>query len=125
MHTPLTIKYLLLKRVLLYIAASSLLVSLAWIGSGVYFSVKRTTLPADLQKKMIPLIPTIDIKTIQDLQNRRSFSEEELSSFPISKEIIVNKNAPTTPTPKPKVDVSKLATQSASPSTATDSAQTP
>lgn len=98
-----TLQSLLVKKTLLYIGASSLVVVIIWIMIGTFFSYKKSTIPADLQKKTQSITPTIDVDTIQSLKARRSFTDQELSEFEITKILTEEErkaSVPSTPPPE-------------------------
>lgn len=118
-----TMQSLMLKKTLLYIGVSSLVIVMIWITLSTALSIKKTTIPSNLQEKTKPITPTIDIQTINQLKNRRVFTEAELSSFTISKEqkdengktvqVKSNESLPaTTPTPTPSSTTTLEATSS-------------
>lgn len=118
-----TMQSLILKKTLLYIGVSSLVIVMIWIALSTALSIKKTTIPSNLQEKTKPITPTIDVQTINQLKNRRTFTEAELSSFPISKEqkdadgktiqIKANESLPSTPpTPTPSSTTTLEATSS-------------
>ncbi len=116
-----TMQSLVLKKTLLYIGVSSLIIVMIWITLSTALSIKKTTIPSNLQEKTKPITPTIDVQTINQLKNRRAFTNDELSSFTISKEMrdengktIQKKVSEPSPTPTPTPQASTTTLQATS-----------
>lgn len=54
-----------------------------WVGISLYLSQQKTKIPSAVQKLALPLSPIIDRETIQEIESRRFFSDDELQQFPI------------------------------------------
>lgn len=72
----------------LYIVILALVVALVWIVISVYHAAVKTSVPPNIQKLTTPLTPTIDIELLGTLSSRKTYTEEELASFPINRQII-------------------------------------
>jgi hypothetical protein len=115
----------------LYILILALVVALVWIIIGVYHAAVKTSIPANIQKLTTPLSPTLDTETLQGLSSRTLYTDQELQSFPINREIIDDKGVVqevSTPvaTPTPAASGSATARNaSGSATTTADSTPTP
>lgn len=123
-----SLQALIKRRALLALIVVTLACLIIWIGVSMYFSLRKTSLPINVQKQLTPLTPVIDNKTLKELEVRKQYTPEELANFPVVKEITIDeggvgsqkKSAPS-PTPSSQ----KSSTSSAQQKTATDSAGTP
>jgi hypothetical protein len=92
------------------IAFLGFMIIAAWIGFAIYRNLSTTNIPAEVQKQVKPLNPTVDSKALETLKDRRVFSNDELQEFPvmmIEKEEIDENGAAKprkspTPSPSPK-----------------------
>lgn len=70
---------------LLYIGVFSLVAAIVWVGTSLFQSQRSTGIDPELQQLAEPLNPNINTFAIDRLEQRRSFSAEELADFPIFK----------------------------------------
>lgn len=63
----------------LVLSILTLITVLTWIGFQVYWTLNKSTILELTKKQMEPLNPKIKKTVIEDLQNKLSFSEEELN----------------------------------------------
>lgn len=115
-------------RVLMF----TLVTVLCWIGFSILWTQQTTTITSDVQRLTNPLSPNINRDAFTEIANRRTFTDEELASFPIYKVLIdadgnrtiVDQNAVPIPTTETQAPVATNEAQTA-PETSTQSAQTP
>lgn len=67
----------------LTLAILTLVTVLTWIGVDVYRALTKTEIPQILQKQIAPLNPKISTATLERLQQRVSFTQEELSEITV------------------------------------------
>lgn len=78
---------------LLYIAASSFIVTVAWVGFSIYHNMVTSTISENLQLQIQPIDPNFDKETLQKLKNRQAIQPAfETKTAP-------TEPAETTPTP--------------------------
>jgi hypothetical protein len=83
MSTVATLANLKQKQVLLRIMVFTLVTVMAWVIFGLLHSQTKTTLPPELSALSQPLNPNLDQTVFDKIQQKRSISAQELSSFPI------------------------------------------
>lgn len=76
-------KKLQLGRDALVLSILSLITVLTWIGFDVYRALTKTEIPQILQRQLTPLDPKIPAVTFQNLEQRVSFTQEELSQITV------------------------------------------
>lgn len=54
-----------------------------WVGFSIYLSQQRTKIPNEVRKLAIPLNPNIDVNSIQEIESRKYYEDQELNDFPI------------------------------------------
>src|SRR5579862_4631265 len=81
-----------LQKDILFIFISSFIVIVAWIGFNIYHIYVTSTVSQDLQLDLIPINPTFDAQTIQQLKTRENINP----AFEMQK-------AAATPTPAPLI----------------------
>lgn len=81
------IKSLFRRQIILTIFVVSLVAVGIWIGMTIYFSLNKSSIPSSVQRQIQPLTPVLDIKTLQELKQRKLYPDEVLSTFPLIKEI--------------------------------------
>lgn len=64
----------------LILSIMTLLAVLTWIGSEVYWTIKKTTITEITKEQMAPLDPKIDKELILSLKTNLSLPEEELNT---------------------------------------------
>jgi len=67
----------------LIIAILTLITVLTWVGLDVYRTLTKTEIPQILQRQIAPLNPKIPVTTMEGLEPRLSFTQEELSEVVI------------------------------------------
>lgn len=77
---------------LLQIGVFSLVTVMIWMGFGLLRSQRTTSITKELRDLALPLTPDIDTQVLQEIQQKRAYSENELSDFPIYKIIISEEN---------------------------------
>lgn len=84
-------KKLQLGKDALILAILTLITVLTWIAFDIHRTLTKTEIPQVLQKQIAPLNPKIPTKTLEELQQRISFTQEELSevTVPTLKEELV------------------------------------
>lgn len=107
------------KQTILKIAIFSFFTIVVWIGFSVFESQQKTGIDPALLKLAIPLNPVINIDVINQIQQKRSYSDSELSQFTISKIVIDQNGNQVAATPAPS------ATASATPAPTPEPTQTP
>lgn len=70
---------------LLQIGIFTLVTVVVWIGLSLFRSQSKTQVDTTLQKLALPLTPSIDAEVIDRLEQKKLFTEAELSGFPIYK----------------------------------------
>lgn len=126
---------------LLYILLFSFVTVIIWIGVSLIGSQRRTGIDPTLLQLATPLNPTINNEIISQIEQKRAYSDEELSNFPIYR-IVTNQTnggesivdiretptdnqsplaAPTEPNPSPEGE----AGSTDQPATSETAAQTP
>lgn len=95
-------KKLQLGKDALTLAILTLITVLTWIGFDLYRTLTKTEIPRVLQQQIAPLNPKVEVTTLEGLQQRTSFTQEEL-------------NQVTVPTPEEELveEVEEVATESA------------
>ncbi|HSW89863.1 MAG TPA: hypothetical protein VLH19_03235 [Patescibacteria group bacterium] len=76
-----TFRSLVFQRNVLTVLLFSLFVIFMWIISSIYFSYKAPTLSTQEQQDIIPLNPKIDTKAIDNLEQRKWWTPQELEQF--------------------------------------------
>lgn len=72
---------------LLRILIFTLVTVLIWIGFEIYLSQQKTVVSEDFQPYTMPLNPNIDRAVLQEMQNLRSFTDEELQDFSLFQQL--------------------------------------
>ncbi|KKT32020.1 MAG: hypothetical protein UX04_C0002G0039 [Microgenomates group bacterium GW2011_GWF2_45_18] len=90
-----------------------------WIAVSLSINAKKYTLPAEIQEQTKKLPDTIDKNTIRDVDQRRQYTQDELSSFPIALDVATQGS----PTPKPSPSTAQQASGSAETQTSTQPPQ--
>ncbi|MBP9700053.1 hypothetical protein KBD71_02105 [Candidatus Woesebacteria bacterium] len=116
MKRKVTIRSLLFEQQMLGVLLFSLLILFLWIGASIYFQYNQSTISTDETYPVEPISANLDTSSLLQVSNRRWWTDEELSSFPLSVELESEKGTTTprtlSPTPSPQ------------PTVATNSAQT-
>lgn len=73
------------RQQLLYILLFSFATVIVWIGVSLLSSQQRTGIPPEVQLLATPLNPTINLQVLNDIRNKRAYTDQELTSFPIYK----------------------------------------
>lgn len=83
-------KKLQLGKDALRLAILTLITVLTWIGFDVYRILTKVEVPRILQRQIAPLDPKISVATLEGLEQRASFTQEELSEvvIPASEELL-------------------------------------
>ncbi len=76
------------REALLRVLIFTMVTVLFWIGFSIFFSQQKTKVKVDTQKHTLPLNPNIDAKTVDELATRKTYTEQELSGFPIYDRIV-------------------------------------
>ena len=76
---------------LLAIVILFLVLTFAWIFLSIFAGQRESTISPALQNAAKPLTPQIDEATLETIENKRSYSDEELDNFTIYKIITVNR----------------------------------
>ena len=84
------IRSLLRRKTALVLIVFTLMCIIVWIGLSLYFSFKKTSLPLNVQKQLQPLSPVLDVETLKSLHSRRIYTQEELASFEVVREVIAD-----------------------------------
>jgi hypothetical protein len=79
------------RQQMMYIGMFSLVTVMVWVAVNLFQSQKTTQISPELKKKAQPLTPSINQQIIQQIEEKRGFSEEELANFPIYK-LILNRD---------------------------------
>ncbi len=61
----------------------SLVTIIIWVSIGLITSQSKTSLPPELQKMAKSLNPTLNTEVLDQIEDKKTFSDEELRSFPI------------------------------------------
>lgn len=77
---------------LLRILIFTLVTVLVWISFEIYLSQKQTKVAEDFASYTLPLNPNIDRTVLQEIQNRRGFSDEELQEFSTQQTSIITED---------------------------------
>ena len=72
---------------------------MAWVGVSLFSSQQRTKISAKLIQQSKPLNPSIDTVTLDKLEQKRSFDDQELESFTIYTLLSVKGGGPAIPVP--------------------------
>lgn len=87
MKRKLTIRSLLFEQQMLGVLLFSLLILFLWIGASIYFQYNQSTIATDETYPIEPISANIDTTSLLQISNRRWWTDEELSSFPLSVEL--------------------------------------
>jgi len=89
------------RKDILYISISSFFLVVAWIVFNIYHTAVTSTISPDLQIQIIPIDPSFDTSTIQNLKLRKRISPayETINTSTPEASITPSENALTTPTP--------------------------
>lgn len=71
-----------LNQDVLILSILTLFTVLTWIAFDVLKTFQKTTVPKVLEEQLAPLNPNFDTKTLEDLKQKLSISQEELDSVP-------------------------------------------
>lgn len=82
---------LLHRQQLLYVMVFTFMTVVIWVGISVATSQKTTQIDPNLKKLALPLNPSLNIQVIGALEEKQTFDQAELASFPIYK-IILNRD---------------------------------
>src|SRR5258708_24965224 len=93
---------------------------LVWVGASLFLSQQHTGISTELQQLARPLNPNIHIEVVDQIQQKRTFSSEELQGFSILR-LVHNTNGTDTLTTTSQVNqpAAPAATQSGTPATPT------
>jgi hypothetical protein len=83
----LTINNLKHRQAYLRIGIFSLVTVMIWVGYSIYHSQQQTVVSQDLQKHALPLNPNIDTTIVDRIENKKTYSEAELSNFTIYRRV--------------------------------------
>jgi hypothetical protein len=114
----LTLDTLKHKQWFLRLLVFSLVTAMIWVGVSLFRSQQKTAIPEELQKLAIPLNPNINTDVISRVEQKKSFTSEELRSFPVYRvirlkngeervvtEIPAEETSSTAPSPAPSPSV--------------------
>jgi hypothetical protein len=79
----LTVDTLKHKQWFLRILIFSLVTAMIWVGVSLFRSQQKTAIPEDLLNLAKPLNPNIDTATLSRIEEKKSYSAEELQNFPV------------------------------------------
>jgi hypothetical protein len=79
------------KQKILYFLLFSFATILVWLVVGLVTSRKKTGISSELQNLAKPLSPTLNREVLGSLEDKRSYTDNELSQFPVY-QITVNKD---------------------------------
>lgn len=68
-----------------------LVVSIAWIFLGIFAGQQSTSISPAQKKAAAPLTPQLDESILEEIENKRVYTQSELDSFPIYKIISINR----------------------------------
>lgn len=71
------------KQIFVRLLVFSLVTVMVWVFFSLFRSQQSSAIDPELQRLAIPLVPVIDTATLTELEQRRSFTPEELAQFPI------------------------------------------
>ena len=71
------------KQVFLRILIFSFATILVWVGFSLFLSQQQTGISPELQQLAKPLNPNIHLEVMNQIQQKRAFSDQELQGFPI------------------------------------------
>lgn len=80
------------KRQLLTILVLLLICVITWAIVSLFSSAQKSKVDPPLLKLSEPLTPSLDLETLNTLESKRSFTEEELAKFPIYRVYIDEKS---------------------------------
>ncbi len=86
------IRALLRRKTALVLIVFTLMCIIVWIGLGLYFSFKNTSLPLNVQKQLQPLSPVLDVETLKSLNSRTVYTQQELATFEVVREVTGDQN---------------------------------
>lgn len=111
------------KNQLLTILVLLLVCVMSWAIASLFSSQRGSKLPADLTKLAKPLNPNLDTQILGTLENKRTFTDEELTTFQIFKVVVdpvtqtervieINDEieVAATPTPRPRPTATPIST---------------
>jgi len=78
-----TLKSLNNQQNFLRILIFSVVTIMIWIAFTIFRTQQTTQISPELQKMALPLTPTIDMDVISRIDQKKSYSDQELSSFPV------------------------------------------
>mgnify|MGYP005837292599 CR=1 FL=1 len=70
---------------LLVIFILTLITIVLWTSLSTFFAFTRTTLPPEVSRNLRPITPVIDREMLQQVSSRTQYSQEQLSSFTLSR----------------------------------------
>lgn len=76
---------------LLAMAILLLVVSVAWIFLGIFTGQQSSSITPAQKKASAPLTPQLDETILEEIENKKVYSESELDTFPIYKIISINR----------------------------------
>lgn len=78
-----TLEALRHQQIFLRILIFSIVTIMIWVGFTLFRSQQVVQIPAELQKMAIPLTPTIDLDVVTRIEQKKDYTDQELSNFPI------------------------------------------
>lgn len=79
------------QQIFLRILLFSFTTVIIWLAFSIFLSQHRTEISPELQQLAIPLNPNIHLDVIDQIQQKRTFTDQELQDFPITR-IVHNPN---------------------------------
>lgn len=71
------------KQLFLQLLIFSFATVLVWVGASLFLSQQHTGISAELQQLAKPLNPNIDIQVIDQIQQKQTFSQQDLQNFTV------------------------------------------
>jgi hypothetical protein len=78
-----TIQSLKKQQAFFQILLFSLVTVIIWVGFSIFLSQQKTEISADLLELAIPLNPNINMDVVGQIEQKKTYTEEELFIFPI------------------------------------------
>lgn len=85
------LKSLQQKQIFLRILIFSFATVLVWVGFSLVLSQQQTGISPELQKLAVPLNPNIHLEIVDQIQQKRAFTDQELQNFPVLR-VVHNSN---------------------------------
>lgn len=76
------------KRYVVSVMTLLMIGAVVWVSTSLLGTYRRTKIPPETQAMAKPLTPSLDLTVLEDIEQRRTFTSEELATFPIYKLII-------------------------------------